>query len=114
MLTDQQLAKLPRYARNEIARLTINVEALQGELDVFSGTIDSPVSIATFGLQEDRPLPNRTVKFSFGCSEGRPFGNSIGVRLQSSSKGTCLYVNGSRSLRVQPVATNCFEIYMEG
>ena len=55
-LTADQYKRLPRYAREEIARLNREVVRLENQLDTYRGQIDHPFAYLPGGVN-DAPLP---------------------------------------------------------
>jgi hypothetical protein len=96
-LTPEQISKLPKYARNEIARLTRDLEYLQGQLNDLNDPTGE-VSWSCGGFLGDRHgLPS--------CAE-ITFRTPTGNIEMSLRDGGTVEVYGSSVLYIVPSATN--------
>jgi hypothetical protein len=104
----ENLAKLPRWARMEIERLTRNEEYYIAKLK--EGPEDSDTFADPYSAAK-RPLGRgTTIEFVLGQDE---FGLDLRIRARTETQhdGTVyLDVNGSDGLVVQPRASNSVEI----
>ena len=63
-MTPEQLAKLPRWAQDEVAQLTREAANLKYQLDQFRGATDSPMSLRAGGMLASIPIPEGIVRFA--------------------------------------------------
>lgn len=108
-MTEEQLAKLPKWAQQYIRGCHANIRDLENQAkQMTQGPNGSRVRLVRFaGDLEDQPLPNRTiVAFDAPISEDGKHLSYIEVRMDADGDG--VYVNGAGSaITIEPAAANC-------
>lgn len=105
MMDQQKLAKLPRWAQDELQRLQRTNVALKARIEQFSGEAATKVH---YCMGTDKiPLPDGwPIRFTLG----EVYDAHVSVRIMEG--GTTLQLMGGASLSVRPMTTNMVEVRM--
>lgn len=108
-MTDERMAKLPKWAQQEIKRLESDLQSARAELAFATGEVASPVTWGHRRYKIHGIPPNETIYF------GLPDGVSLGVCIDRQNKRR-LYVSmdGGDRLRILPAVSNAFYIEADG
>lgn len=101
-ITKEQLDKLPKYARAEIARLRSDLEAAESAIRKAVGEEESRITIDPY--VHPTGLPERAIEFRVGGRRDE----RVEVRLYDD----CIEVFGGDTLAIQPQAANVVRIYV--
>jgi hypothetical protein len=105
-MTTEGIARLPRWAQEEVKGLQRQVQQLQAQLDQFQGTADSRVS-RWAGPSDTVPLPDAD-DFRFALPNGHVI--TVGYRRREAD---VLEVYGMQPLTLRMRAANIIEISVE-
>lgn len=118
--TEEQIAKLPAWAREHVARLEREKDSLERTNGILRAAIgkaspDGSNSLVTFSvLMDDFPLPDSTdVRFSFGQEGDSQIRRyiEIGFKASDLNQGKrVLYLRGSDGIVIQPHAGNMISV----
>lgn len=108
--TDAQIAKLPKWARDEIAHLARQLADANAKIAALTTGEPSLVSWSD-GLKADHPLPEyATVRFKI--HDG--YDGDLTAHITKRHQQTVLAINGGRAIHVYPGASNAIYITPEG
>ncbi len=94
-VTQDQIAKLPRWAREHIEILEQTKDTLTRELRQFQGAEDSPITMRRLLSLVHVPLPEAAIRFHFAHSW-------VDIRVGE----TTLDINGSEQIHISPRGAN--------
>jgi hypothetical protein len=116
-MTPEQLAKLPRFAQTEIAKLRQQVERLQIKNDWLEDEnrvkVESSNTVVTEGMNDDTALPSFSrVEFHIKEGEGRPKRWKSSVTVHVNDDGKSVEVRGSDAIVIMPDGANTFRVVL--
>lgn len=104
----QQIAKLPKWARQEIERLESNIEHLEGQLRKADGT--EPTRARIYTLDEDQPRyfdDRYGAIFQLGADPRPEIRTEVRVKVDTDFTGKrALEIRGADMLNVMPASSN--------
>lgn len=112
-ITQDQLNKLPKWAKEHLAHLNSEIRDLQLRIDLLEGNAEGSGLVSYKGctshLQDNMVLPDHTI-IQFGIG---PASMDVSCQKMRNSKGDLelmLQVYGRSSLLINPRAANAFHV----
>ena len=110
-MTPEQMAKLPRYAQDELNKLAADLRSFRRDLkSVLGGDEKSRVYVVRFIDGEDQPLPLHT-RVGFRLPTQRRPDDCLGyLEFKMDADAQSVEVHGSQAIAVEPHSSNVCRI----